>query len=78
MKTYPDIDYDYRPSSYWDGTDLLEAILKGVTGTERRKIITDAWNVGRLDRLPREYLEPSLDDEARSLLGQIHPAFMGG
>ena len=49
MKKYNDIDYDFRPESYWNDSDPLAAILRNVTGENRRQMITDYWNAGRLE-----------------------------
>ncbi len=78
MTKYPDIDYDFRPVSYWDDQDVLSALLKNVKGTQRRQMITDYWEQGRLTELDAELLKDTLPEESRRRLGQIHPSFMGG
>ena len=78
MKKYNDIDYDFRPESYWDDSDPLAAILRNVTGENRRQMITDYWNAGRLEELDPELLQDEPDESSRIRLGQIHPSFMGG
>ena len=50
-KRFDNIDYDFRPESYWDISDPLEAILKNVKGTNRRQMIRDYWEAGRLPSL---------------------------
>ena len=78
MKPYPNIDYDFRPSSYWDPSDPLMAALANVNGTKRRQMIRHYWQEGRLEDLDPNLLVSELNDEVRQQLGQIHPSFMGG
>jgi hypothetical protein len=76
---HPDIDYEFRPSSYWKpASDVLQAALRNVKGTRRREMITDFFREGRLDELDQELASDELSDEARKSLGRIHPTFMGG
>jgi len=78
MKTYPNIDYQQRPISYWDDRDVLASLLRDVVGTARRKLITDCWRKGRLEELCDHLLENTLSDAARKHLSRIHPTLMGG
>jgi hypothetical protein len=80
MKTrkFNGIDYEFRPQSYQEVADPLETILLNIKGTNRRKMVRDYWNAGRLEELGEQYLRGSLDDEQRRRLGRIHPSFMGG
>ena len=78
MKKYHGIDYAFRPSSYWDDTNPLSAILRNVTGENRRQMIIAYWDAGKIEELDAELLETDLGDETRERLGQIHPSFMGG
>lgn len=76
---HPDIDYEFRPSSYWEPVaDVLQTVLRNVKGTRRREMITDFFRQGRLDELAEELSSDELSDEARERLGRIHPTFMGG
>jgi hypothetical protein len=77
-KRFDNIDYNFRPQSYWDISDPLEAILKNVKGTNRRQMIRDYWETGRIEELFDTHLLDELGKEERSRLGQIHPSFMGG
>jgi hypothetical protein len=78
MKTFKGINYDFRSESYWDNvSDPLAAILQNVKGTNRRRMIIDYWNAGKIEEL-NSLLVDSLDDDQRNRLGQIHPSFMGG
>lgn len=78
MKKYKGIRYGFRPQSYWEDLDPLSAILRNVTGENRRQMITDYWNAGRLDELDPKLLADEPDDDVRKSLGRIHPSFMGG
>ncbi len=78
MKIYPGIDYQYRPTNYWEDDLLLQAILRNVKGTLRREMIIDHWEAGRYEILKDELKNASLPEKVRCELGQIHPAFMGG
>jgi hypothetical protein len=76
---HPDINYEFRPSSYWEpASGVLQTVLRNVKGTRRREMITDFFRQGRLDELAQELSSDELSDEARERLGRIHPTFMGG
>ena len=78
MKRYPNIDYGFRPESYWSDKDPLCAILRNVKGEKRRQMIIDYWDAGRLDELEADLLAEEVDEVTRDRLGKIHPSFMGG
>jgi hypothetical protein len=78
MPKFKEIDYEFRPESYWDFPDPLQAIQANVKGTERREIIRTLWKAGRIDELPDTFLQESLSEEERTDIGRIHPIFMGG
>jgi len=78
MKKYKGIRYSFRPKSYWTEPDPLTAILRNVTGENRRRMITDFWNSGRIEDLNSDLLNDELDEDTRTSLGRIHPSFMGG
>ena len=78
MNELTKIDQGYRPESYWELTDPLQAILANVSGQARRQMITDFWNAGQADRLEAELLKDELNPGLRSQLGAIDPFFMGG
>ncbi|MFY9984140.1 MAG: hypothetical protein WAK31_05250 [Chthoniobacterales bacterium] len=76
---HPDINYEFRPSSYWEpASDVLHTVLRNVKGTRRREMITDFFRQGRLDELAQELSSDELSEDARERLGRIHPTFMGG
>ena len=77
-KTKSPYNLKYRPESYWEHSDPLQAILSGISGTARRRMITDFWNAGKFDQLEPGLLEDELDEGTRSRLGAFHPFFMGG
>jgi hypothetical protein len=78
MKTYLGIDYSFRPPSYWEEGNFLQAILRNVKGTNRRRMIEDYWRRGLLEELDPVLLQDTLSDEQRRGLSRIHPSFMGG
>ncbi len=78
MKTYPGIDYDFQPVSYWDYENVLQVILRDVKGAARRKMIKDYLIAGRFQELDDKLLETKLSNETRDKLSAIHPMFMGG
>ena len=78
MKKYARIRYGFRPQSYWEDADPLSAILRNVTGENRRRMITDYWNAGRLEELDGALLRDEPDEESKLRLGRIHPSSMGG
>lgn len=68
----------FRPASYWEDPDPLSAILRNVRGANRRQMIIDYWNAGKIEKLDPGILVDKLDPEARRRLGAIHPTFLGG
>jgi hypothetical protein len=78
MKTYPEIDYAFRPESYWSSPDPLSLILSHVKGSNRREMIRDYWNAGVLKELDDDLLKDTLTEAERNRIGKIHPTFMGG
>ena len=78
MKRYPDIDYGYRPSSYWEDETPAQAILKNIKGDFRREEIRKALAKGELEEIPQEILRDTISDNLRKATGRIHPRFMGG
>jgi hypothetical protein len=78
MKKYKGIRYGFRPKSYWEDLDALAAILRNVTGENRRQMITDYWNAGHLEELDPALLADEPSEDVRKSLGRIHPSFMGG
>jgi len=75
----PDLDWDYRPASYWDHPDPVSAVVAGIKGQERRKAVRDAMNgVPGAELPPEEFRVDSLPPHLRRLVSRLHPAFMGG
>lgn len=56
----------FRPKSYWAETDPLSAILRNVTGENRRQMITDYWASGRIDELDISILQDEIDDDTHT------------
>jgi hypothetical protein len=79
IKLYAGIDYQFRPESYWaPARNPLEAALRNVKGRNRREMIRDYHEAGKLEQLHENLLADTLDEQKRQSLGQIHPSFMGG
>ena len=78
MKKSASIRDGFRPQSYWEDADPLSAILRNVPGENRRRMITDYWNAGRLEELDGALLRDEPDEESKLRLGRIHPSSMGG
>ena len=78
-KSYPAINYDFRPISYWSpAANPLDVALRNVKGRNRREMIRDFHAEGNLEALRDELLSDTLDEEVRDSIGRIHPSFMGG
>jgi len=76
---HPDIDYTFRPASYWrNDDDELTELLKNIKGTNRRRMIRDFFDAGHIAELEPVLRQESLSDDQRRSLGRIHPSFMGG
>ena len=78
MKRYRGIKYSFRPKSYWDEDNVLQALLRDVKGAERRKMIKAYYEGGNFQELEESFTKASLSDEERYRLASIHPMFMGG
>jgi hypothetical protein len=78
MKKYEDIGYDFCPTSYWDDTSVEQAVLRGVKGKHRRKVLAKALAEGKFEKISEEIQAAEISDELRDRLGQIHPSLMGG
>jgi len=66
MKVYPRIDYNQRPSSYWNDETLEQAILKNIKGDFRREEIRKALAAGNMEAIPEEILKEALSENVRS------------
>ena len=77
-KRFQNIDYEFRPESYSEVSNPLQAILMNVKGRRRREMIRDFWEVGSVDQLENPLLDDCLSGEVRRRLEMIHPTFMGG
>ncbi len=76
MKSTRDFDLSFRPETYWEHGDPTAAILSGVKGEARRRLVRKSLEAGR--DVPEWLLDPLLEEETRHYLGAIHPLFMGG
>jgi len=79
IKLYTGIDYQFRPESYWAAANNpLGAALRNVKGRNRREMIRDYYEAGKLEQLDENLLTDALAADTRVSLGRIHPSFMGG
>ena len=79
MKYYSGINYDFRPASYWlSGANPLGVAIRNVKGRNRREMIQEFYNEGKLEVLCDDLLSDTLDEDVRRSLGLIHSSFMGG
>ena len=78
MKRYKDIDYRFRPESYWVDKGIRQSILRDVKGTERRRLIDQALRLGRFDQVEDVLVDSEISNDLRQKLGAIHPCLMGG
>ena len=75
---HSDIDYGFRPSSYWEPpAALVAAVLRHVKGAERRAMIRDLLRRGRPAEVLPELTYAELSQEMRERLCRIHPSFIG-
>ena len=68
----------FQPGSYWEDGDPLTAILRNVKGTNRREMITDYWNAGKVEELESALLADNPDRDLQGFLEFLHPSWMGG
>jgi hypothetical protein len=78
MKKYEGIGYDFCPMSYWDDTSVEQAVLRGVKGKHRRRVLSKALAEGKFEKVSEEIQSSEISNELRDRLGQIHPSLMGG
>ena len=72
------LDLSFRPRAYWPEDSVRLAILGNIQGEARRRILQEALDSGDADFPPEGLLQPALEPRLRSLLGSMHPIFMGG
>src|ERR1700730_2402409 len=74
---HSDIDYEFRPSSYWEPpADLVAAVLRNVKGPERRAMIRSLLSRGRPAEVLPELSYAELSREVRKRLCGIYPSFI--
>ena len=72
------IDLKFRPASYFWPLGLEKHLLARVKGAQRRQALSALIDQGRLDEIPEFLYKSALDDEERTVIGRLHPMFMGG
>ncbi len=68
----------WRPTSYWDLTNPISAIVVNVKGAVRRRALRNALQGGAPDALVDELMRDELPNDERRAWSRIHPSFMGG
>jgi hypothetical protein len=72
------IDLDYSPESYFWAHDSNIKLSSDIKGAERKALYERAINSGNTFLANSLIDQPILSSEQRTLLGQMHPNFMGG
>lgn len=72
------IDLDFRPKGYFGPRSLEDYLKRSIHGAERRRIVAQYIDAGRLDELPPMLGRKRLTEAERIAIGRIHPTFMGG
>ena len=71
------IDFSFRPSSYFRPVALATHVLRSVKGAERRRILASILSEGDAP-LPPALAEPALPASLLRSWGSSHPAMLGG
>jgi hypothetical protein len=77
VPTVEGVDLDFRPRTYFGPLPLETQLIAQVTGHQRREMLRAQLASGNRD-YPVELQESTLDDAFRTMIGRIHPMFMGG
>ena len=72
------IDLKFRPATYFWPLALERHLLSRIKGAHRRAALRTLIATGCVDGYPDFLAQSSLGDEERQILGQMHPAYMGG
>jgi len=73
----PDLDFDFRPESYWNADNPIHVMLAGIKGEVRRRCVLAQLELKSPTDVPDFILEPLLSDADRRMWGAIHPQMMG-
>ena len=71
------IDLSFRPAGYFWAREHGITLTSDIKGQERRRLYEQALLDGD-DDIPEAISRPALSNEARTAIGRLHPAFMGG
>ena len=69
------LEYDYRPSTYWDPTLMVIANIKGDI---RQANVIDRYHEGRMERLPSWFFAESLSEQKLEEAVSGSPSWAGG
>ncbi|MDT8437354.1 MAG: hypothetical protein RRA92_11445 [Gemmatimonadota bacterium] len=73
-----DLDFSFRPETYWETEDPVDAIVGTISGEARRRLVREAFESGDAGPLADLLLEDRLGALERAAWGAIHPLLMGG
>ena len=76
--TMAPLDFSFRPETYWENGDPIDAILADIKGEQRRRLVRRALESGNVGDIPELALGSTLDEPERRNWGKIHPLYMGG
>lgn len=68
------VDWNFRPTSYWDSAG---AIFANIKGTWRRRWLARVA-AGQSEDIPAAFAGDELSDPTRTIAGRVHPQMMGG
>ncbi len=72
------IDYGFRPESYFWPMEIEKNVLTKIKGGSRRRAVKEWIMQGKLQEIPEDLVKGELDEEVRTAIGKIHPSLMGG
>jgi hypothetical protein len=73
-----DINYAFRPSSYFWPITRETHLIAAIKGERRRNAVRAAYANNTANRLSDQYTVPVLAEQDRRALGAVHPSYMGG
>jgi hypothetical protein len=71
-------DLDYRPTSYWDLSDVHTVLLSRIKGEHRKRDARKLLETGRMEELREILLAEGLDESTLAMVSRMHPMLMGG
>jgi hypothetical protein len=69
---------DYRPTSYWDLSEVQTVLLSRIKGEERKRDARRMLETGQMADLREFLLAEGLGENTLALVSRLHPTPMGG